>query len=89
MGIKRSLGNGELGFFELGEQGFGFFKVGERGIGEDLGTGYSDFQSLGTGDFLNRAVYITGRKLDRGVAAVTQIARLLSSFIADYVKKSH
>ena len=49
--------------------------------------GYSDFQSLGTGDFLNRAVYITGRKLDRGVAAVTQIAWLLCSFITDFVKK--
>ena len=43
MGIERSLGNGELGFFKLGEQGFGVFKVGERGIGGDLGTGYSDF----------------------------------------------
>ena len=51
MGIERSLGNGELGFFKLGEQGFGVLKVGERGIGGDLGTGYSDFQSLGTGDF--------------------------------------
>ena len=51
MGIERSLGNGESGFFKLGEQGFGVLKVGERGIGGDLGTGYSDFQSLGTGDF--------------------------------------
>ena len=51
MGIERSLGNGELGFFKLGEQGFGVFKVGERGIGGDLGTGYSDFHYLGTGIF--------------------------------------
>ena len=76
MGIERSLGNGELGFYKLGEQGFGVLKVGERGIGGDLGTGYSDFQSLVTGDFL-----ITGRKLDRSSC------RLLSSFIVDFCKK--
>ena len=58
MGIERSLGNGEFGFFELGEQGFRFFKVGERGTGGDLGTGYSDFQSTGTEDFFTPAVYL-------------------------------
>ena len=71
MGIERSLGNGELGFLKLGEQGFGVFKVGERGIGGDLGTGYSDFHYLGTGIFFNRAVYLCSAE-DRAACCPAQ-----------------
>ena len=82
MGIERSLGNGELGFLKLGEQGFGVLKVGERGIGGGLGTGYSEFQCLGTWILVHGLLEVAGNWYH---SKICFSLRLVHVFLLTYV----